>query len=35
MMIENELDIAQNTIQYPVIIYVGKESEREWMCGHV
>ena len=24
-----------NSTQYSVIIYVGKESEREWMCVHV
>ena len=24
-----------NSIHYSVIIYVGKESEREWMCAHV
>ena len=24
-----------NSTQYSVIIYVGKESEREWMCLHV
>ena len=24
--------IAENYIQSSVIIYVGKESEREWMC---
>ena len=27
--------IAQKTLQYPVIIPVRKESEREWMCVHV
>ena len=21
-----------NSIQYPVITYVGKESEKEWIC---
>ena len=26
---------TENSIQYSVIIYVGKESEREWMCAHV
>ena len=24
-----------NSTQYSVIIYVGKDSEREWMCVHV
>ena len=24
-----------NSTQYSVIIYVGKESEREWLCVHV
>ena len=24
-----------NAIQYSTIIYVGKESEKEWMCAHV
>ena len=23
---------AENSTQYSVIIYVGKESEREWIC---
>ena len=26
---------TENTTQYSVIIYVEKESEREWMCIHV
>ena len=26
---------TKNSIQYSVIIYVGKESEREWMCVHI
>ena len=24
----------ENSAQYPVTTYVGKEPEREWMCGH-
>ena len=24
-----------NSTQYSVIIYMGKESEKEWMCVHV
>ena len=26
---------TENSTQYYVIIYVGKEPEREWMCAHV
>ena len=26
---------TENSTQYFVIIYVRKESEREWMCEHV
>ena len=26
---------TENSTQFSVIIYVGKESEREWMCVHV
>ena len=26
---------APPNMQYSVIVYVGKESEREWMCVHV
>ena len=26
---------TENSIQYSVIIYMGKESEREWMCACV
>ena len=29
------LSSTANSIQYFVIIYVGKESEKEWMCVHV
>ena len=25
----------ENSTQYSVIIYIGKESEREWMCVYV
>ena len=24
-----------NSIQYSVIIYMGKESEKEWMCVYI
>ena len=27
--------IRGNSPQYSVIIYMGKESEREWLCVHV
>ena len=26
---------TENSAQYPVVIDVGKESEREWMCVNV
>ena len=26
---------TENSTQYSAIIYVGKESEREWMCIYV
>ena len=26
---------TENSTQYSVIIYAGKESEREWMCVHL
>ena len=26
---------TQNSTPNSVVIYVGKESEREWMCAHV
>ena len=26
---------TENSTQYSVIIYVGKESEREWICAYV
>ena len=26
--------IAQETTQYSVMTYVGKESEKEWICVH-
>ena len=26
---------TENSIQYSVIIYMGKKSEKEWMCVHV
>ena len=31
----NLLYSTGNSTQYSVIIYVGKESEREWICVHV
>ena len=35
MPIQDLLCSKENTSQYFVIIYVGKESERERMCVHV
>ena len=32
-ILANETATHWNSIQYAVIIYVGKEAEREWMCG--
>ena len=29
------LNSTENSAQYSGIIYVGKESEREWKCVHV
>ena len=26
---------TENSTQYSVIIYVGKESEREWICVYI
>ena len=34
-MIGDLLYSTENSFQYSVIIYVEKESEREWMCVYV
>ena len=35
LAIGDMLYITEKYTQYSVIIYVGKESEREWICVHV